>query len=413
MEHTKEKPDFIGWYREQREHKIIGLMSGTSLDGVDAVLVTIHNDEKGVVTKVTLEHQVSIPFNPEMKACMDALCTPGKSDINDLTYAHFGIAHWYAIAVDALIAEVGIDRLEIDAVSMHGQTVWHAPLPKDFPGPFGPIPVTGTLQIGNSQVVASLVGLPVLSDFRAADMAEGGEGAPLAPYIDFLLFGKREEGRAVQNIGGIGNVTVLPLHGSPSDIFAFDTGPGNMIIDAVVSLGTQGKKSFDEGGAIAERGTASQKIVQSLMADPYFSRKPPKSTGREVYGRAFVQEFLKMTEAEGLSFEDTVATATDFTAASIARSYHDFILPVTPLHTAIISGGGARNKTLLAMIAKRMPKGVVVDVSDSFGIPDQAREAMAFAVLGHESLMGRPGNIIAVTGARRPVVLGVITMQHI
>lgn len=408
-----DQTEFFSQYRKQSTHRIIGIMSGTSLDGVDAVLVTIENDDTGKVTSVSLEDQVSLPYNAEMRARINALCIPGKSDINDLTCAHFGLSHWYAIAVDALIAKSGYDRSRIDAICMHGQTVWHAPVAQDFPGPDGPIPITGTLQIGTPSVVASQTGLPVISDFRAADMAEGGEGAPLAPYIDYLLFGKHGEGRAIQNIGGIGNVTVLPLSGNQDDIFAFDTGPGNMIMDTIVINGTKGAQTYDDGGSMAAQGIVSEKLVQLLMADPYFIRKPPKSTGREVYGQEFTQRFLAVAKAEGLSFEDTLATATAFTAASIAQSYRDFVLPVTPLHTVVISGGGARNKTLLTMLRNRLPEGIEVTVSDAFGVPDQAREAMAFAVMGHESIMGRPGNLPAVTGARKAAVLGVITMQHI
>lgn len=405
--------DYFSNYRRRNHHLVIGLMSGTSLDGVDAVLVAISNDNAGVVSAVSLEHQVSIPYSKEMQQRIGSLCIPGKSDINDLTIAHFGLAHWYASAVNLLIAEGGYDRSQIDAVCMHGQTVWHAPVAQDFPGPQGPIAVTGTLQLGNASVVASLTGLPVISDFRSADMAEGGEGAPLAPYIDHLLYAKQGEGRAVQNIGGIGNVTVLPLGGNREAIYAFDTGPGNMIMDAVVSIGTNGDKTFDDDGILAAQGKVSLKILDVLMDDPYFTRKPPKSTGREVYGQAFARRLMGLGEAEGLSFADIVATATAFTARSIAQAYKDFVLTITPLHTVIVSGGGALNSTLLAMLKDYLPQGIEVTTSRNSGVPDQAREAMAFALMGHESLMGRPGNIPAVTGARKPTVLGLITMQQI
>ena len=405
--------DFICDYRERTEHQIIGLMSGTSLDGVDAVLVSITTDAAENVLNVILQDQVSLPYSKEVKDKVSELCIPGKSDIKDLTLAHFGLAHWNAAAVNALIEKGGYDRKRIDAVSMHGQTVWHAPVPEYFPGPQGPIAVTGTLQIGNAQLVSSLTGLTVISDFRSADMAEGGQGAPLAPSIDYLLFGDKEKGIAVQNIGGIGNVTVLPLKGNADSVFAFDTGPGNMIIDCLVSMGTNNIMQYDEGGIIASQGTISQELLTSLMKDPYFFKKPPKSTGREVYGVEFTQAFMKKGTDLSLSFEDMVATATAFTANSMAQSYKDFVLPVTPLHTVIVSGGGARNKTLLKMLSDLLPNGIEVTTSDGFGVPDQAREAMAFALMGHESLMGRPGNLPSVTGASKSVVLGVMTMQHI
>ncbi|MCK9599238.1 MAG: anhydro-N-acetylmuramic acid kinase [Sphaerochaeta sp.] len=405
--------DFLQSYRSRLNHKLIGLMSGTSLDGVDAVLVCIETDENGTTTRITLEDQVSIPYTKEMKELVSRLCVPGTSDINDITLAHSGIAYWNAEAVNMLIKHSNISRTAVDAVCMHGQTVWHAPNPQSFPGPSGVLEVTGTLQLGNPQYVASLTRLPVISDFRSADMAAGGQGAPLAPYIDYLLFHQKGKGVAVQNIGGIGNVTVLPLGGRPKDVFAFDTGPGNMIIDQLVALHTKQQKQFDEGGAIAASGRVCETLLATLLEDSYFAKCPPKSTGREVYGQEFTRQLLQKAAALQLSFEDTVATATAFTARSIVQSYKDFVLPVTALHTVIVSGGGARNKTLLSMIRRYLGEGVEVAVSDDFGIPDQAREAMAFALMGHESLLGRPSNLPAVTGAKEPVVLGTITMQQL
>lgn len=405
--------DFLQSYRSRLSHKLIGLMSGTSLDGVDAVLVCIETDENGTTTQITLEDQVSIPYTKEMKGLVSRLCVPGASDINDITLAHSGIAYWNAEAVNMLIKHSNISRTAVDAVCMHGQTVWHAPNPLSFPGPSGVMEVTGTLQLGNPQYVASLTRLPVISDFRSADMAAGGQGAPLAPYIDYLLFHQKNKGVAVQNIGGIGNVTVLPLGGRPEDVFAFDTGPGNMIIDQLVALHTNQQKQFDEGGAIAASGSVCKPLLEFLMDDPYFVKRPPKSTGREVYGYEFTNRLLQKAATLQISFADSVATATAFTAYTIAQSYTDFVLPVTSLHTVIVSGGGARNKTLLSMLSGYLGPDMQVSVSDDFGIPDQARDAMAFALMGHESLLGRPSNLPAVTGAREPVVLGTITMQQL
>lgn len=241
-------------------------------------------------------------------------------------------------------------------------------------------------------------------------MAAGGEGAPLAPYIDALLFASATKGRIVQNIGGIGNATVVPAGAATADISAFDTGPGNMVMDAIVRMGTEGRQQHDAGGSYAAAGRVSADLVELYMRDPYFARKPPKSTGREVYGAAFAERFREEAASRGLSFEDTVATAAAFTAESIARSYRDFILPLTRIDEVLVSGGGALNATLLKMIAERLPAGIIVTTASAQGIPDQAREAMAFAVLGHESLMGRPGNLPAVTGARAAVVLGSLTL---
>ncbi len=408
------KMDFLQSYRSRFHHKLIGLMSGTSLDGVDAVLLSIRSDEEGAVCEVKLEGQVSLPYSSEMKQAVGRLCLPQASDINDITVAHSGLACWNAEAVNRLIESTKVDRNTIDAVCMHGQTVWHAPDPQPFPGPDGTtLEVTGTLQLGNAQYVSALTGLAVVSDFRSADMAEGGQGAPLAPYIDYLLFHQKGKGVAVQNIGGIGNVTVLPLDGGPQAVFAFDTGPGNMIIDQLVSLHTGQRQQYDQGGAIAASGTVCKPLLDFLMDDPYFAKQPPKSTGREVYGQAFTDRLLQKAAPMQLSFEDVMATATAFTAYTIARAYTDFVLPVTTLHTVIVSGGGARNKTLLSMLKGYLGHTIEVAVSDDFGIPDQAREAMAFALMGHQSLMGKPANLPAVTGARKPAVLGTITMQQL
>jgi anhydro-N-acetylmuramic acid kinase len=278
--------------------------------------------------------------------------------------------------------------------------------------------VAGTLQIGEAAVLAERTGIPVVSNLRSRDMAAGGEGAPLAPYIDALLFGSPEMGRVVQNIGGIGNATVLPAgcgpagagSGAVAGVFAFDTGPGNMVIDGVVRLGTHGERDYDEWGRLAASGRASEEMVGHAMRDPYFARKPPKSTGREVYGSSYASAFYEDGRARGLCFEDIVATATAFTAESIARSYRDFVLPLAAVREVLVCGGGALNPSLRRMIAERLSPGIAVLTTAERGVPDQAREAMAFAALGHESLMGRPGNLPAVTGARRAVVLGDLTL---
>ncbi len=397
-------------YASRRDHLVIGLMSGTSLDGVDAALVRIHTGPDGSFSSVDLVKHVYIPYSEAVRQVVTRLCSLDEARLDDLVYAHFGLSEWYAAAVELVLAESGIPAAQIDAISMHGQTIWHAPVARPFPGPAGELPVKGTLQIGSSAVVRERTGIPVISDLRSRDMAAGGEGAPLAPYIDALLFGSRTEGRIVQNIGGIGNATVVPAGAGLLDILAFDTGPGNMIMDAMVGFGTDGRERYDDGGRHAARGRVDEALVERLMADPYFARRPPKSTGREVYGLAFSAELFQDCRSRGLSFEDILATVTAFTAESIARSYRDFILPKTPIARVLVAGGGALNPSLLAMLKSRLPEGIEVETTSSHGVPDQAREAMAFALLGHESLMGRPSNLPAVTGARSPVVLGAITL---
>ena len=397
-------------YSSRREHLVIGLMSGTSLDGVDAALVKIQSEASGLIQQVELVDYVYVPYSDDLKKIMISLCSAEHARIDDLVYAHYGVSEWYAYAVDKLIAVSGRASSEIEAISMHGQTVWHAPDIRMFPGPEQEFPVRGTLQIGESAVLQERTGIPVVSNLRAGDIAAGGEGAPLAPYLDALLFGSPVKGRIVQNIGGIGNATVIPANASLEDISAFDTGPGNMIIDAVVRKATDGREHYDPSGRYAALGRVSQEVLDLFLEDDYFRRKPPKSTGREVYGAGFTERFMQEAAQRSLSFEDTVATATAFTAETIARAYLDFIMPNHQIDEVFICGGGALNVTLLQMISQRLPAHVVVTTTASLGVPDQAREAMAFAVLGHESLMGRPSNLPAVTGARRPVVLGSITL---
>lgn len=403
--------DFRGRYAAKADHLVIGIMSGTSLDGVDAVLVRIAEQARAGSPSVSLLGHSYLPYTDEMRTAAAALCSPATARIDDLTYFHFGVSEWYATSVSLLLEKTGVPASDIDVISMHGQTVWHAPKPRSFPGPDGArFQVKGTLQLGSSAVLRERTGIPVIAEHRSRDMAAGGEGAPLAPYIDALLFGSPDDGVVVQNIGGIGNATIIPAGASNAHVFAFDTGPGNMVIDAVVNEGTSGALRYDDQGALAAIGKASEAIVAELMSDPYFARRPPKSTGREVYGADFAAALVAEARKRGLTFEDTVATATAFTAESIARAMRDFVLPTVPVARLLVAGGGALNLSLLRMIGERLPRDIRIATTEAFGVPDQAREAMAFALIGHESLMGRPANLPAVTGARHPVVLGSLTL---
>ncbi len=407
MESKIHTQHFLETYQTKKETHIIGLMSGTSLDGVDATLVriSVENDDK-----VSLLYHYYLPYTHEMREKVSRVCRKDTATISDIVDVHFGLSVWYAKAVNTLLEKSGYAAESIDAISMHGQTVWHSPIPKPFPGPDGEFGVTGTLQLGNPSVLRELTHIPVVSDFRSADMAVGGEGAPLAPYSDYMMFGSPEEGRIIQNIGGIGNATVLPANNGQQDIFAFDTGPGNMIIDELVSIYTENNQLYDDTGAIAKEGIANEMIITHFMKDPYYKKSPPKSTGREVYGKDFTQTFLALCTENHLSLVDAIATATAFTAETISQSYKDFILPFHRISKVLVCGGGALNLTLLKMIGQRLPEGIEVTTTSAFGIPDQGREAMAFAIIAHQSLLGKSGNLPQVTGARVPVVLGTITL---
>lgn len=398
-------------YRLKQEHYIIGLMSGTSLDGTDAALVRILTDDSGAVQKIDLVDFVSVPYSNELREVLIRLCSPETARVDELTAAHFGVSEWYAHSVSELIRSSGISSRQVDAISMHGQTVWHAPVALDFPGPTGgSLPVVSTLQIGECAVVRERTGLPVIGNLRARDMAAGGEGAPLTPYADALMFRSPTEGRLVQNIGGIGNVTVLPAASSAEGISAFDTGPGNMVMDAIVRQATGGRQHYDPNGSMAAQGMFDQGLVDLCLDDNYFKRLPPKSTGREVYGAAYAARLMEMAAARSLSLEDTLATATCLTAETIVRAVEDFILPKVQISAMLACGGGTSNATLMEMIRQRLPGGIRLERTADYGIPDDAREAIGFALLGHEELMGRTNTLPAVTGAKHAVISGNLTL---
>jgi anhydro-N-acetylmuramic acid kinase len=397
-------------YGTRKDHVLIGVMSGTSFDGVDAVAVRISTESDGRIGQIHYLDHASVPYSPEAKEILLPLCSLREATIDTLVYAHFMLGEWYTQAVQDLLETSCLGADSIEAICLHGQTVWHAPVIRQMPGPQGPVGVHGTLQIGCAAVVKERTGIPVIYDFRAADMAAGGEGAPLAPYVDSLLFGHPTRGRIVQNIGGIGNATAIPAGASQERVFAFDTGPGNMIIDELVRRMSRGSRQYDEDGATARSGEVSAPLLEVLLDDAFFSMSPPKSTGREVYGASYVDRLESLGKKEGLSYEDMIATATALTAETIVRAYKDHIMPKMAVDDVIIGGGGALNSTLLSMIQERLPPAVSLETTMHFGIPIFAREPLAFAVLGHEALMGHPGNLPATTGAKKPVILGSITL---
>ncbi|WNC16384.1 anhydro-N-acetylmuramic acid kinase [Brevibacillus brevis] len=393
-------------YRSRREHLLIGLMSGTSLDGVDAALVAIRTNEHGEIENASLREFFYMPYSDELREWVMSLCSVESARVDRLTAVHFGLSEWYAYAVQQLMDKAGVNAEDVDAVCMHGQTIWHIAGRAPFPGPTGMTEVRASLQIGELSTLAERTGIPVVGNFRARDLAADGEGAPLVPYADYILFRHPEKGRLLQNIGGIANVTVLPAGVGIENVIAFDTGPGNMIMDQIVQIVTDGRLRYDEGGRMAASGTVSQQLLERLLQDPYYRAKPPKSTGREVYGLSFAQELATEGGKLGISGADLVATATALTATSIAQAYLQFVIPTTKVEEVIVSGGGAHNQTLLRMLQSQLPAELTVMTTQQFGMPDDAKEAVAFAILGHETLMGRPSNVPSVTGAKRAVPLG-------
>lgn len=408
-----DRSSFPMWeqYRKKREHVVIGLMSGTSLDGTDAALVRIRTDISGALQQIELIDFICVSYSDILRERLIRLCSPETACIDDLTTAHFGVSEWYAHSVSELIRSAGISSADVDVISMHGQTVWHAPEKAAFPGPADTmLNVKSTLQIGECAVVRERTGLPVIGNLRARDMAAGGEGAPLTPYADALMFRSSAEGRLVQNIGGIGNVTVLPPLFSTEEVSAFDTGPGNMVMDAIVRQATEGRQHYDPNGSIAARGNVDTVLLEQCLDDEYFRKIPPKSMGREVYGAAYAERIMQWAREHSLSLEDTLATTTYLTAETIVRSVENFVLPRMNVAAMLACGGGTSNATLMRMIRERLPASIRLERTADHGVPDDAREAMGFALLGHEALMGRANTLPSVTGASTPVISGILTL---
>ena len=377
----------------------IGLMSGTSCDGVDAALVAIRG--RGRATRVELRAFETYPYSRTVRTLLAAVSEPATGTVDLVCRANALVGELFADAAGAIAERAGVPLRRVALIGSHGQTIQHLPAPKALAGRR----VAATLQIGEPSVIAERTGVTTVADFRPRDVACGGQGAPLVPYVDYLLFRHRRRGRVLLNIGGIANVTWLPPACAPSDVLAFDTGPGNLLLDALAGRLTGGRRAFDRDGALAARGAPAGPLLRRLMRHRYLRKPPPKSTGREQFGAAFASALLD--GAAGLPPADLLATATAFTAASIRDACERFVRPRGAIAEVIASGGGCHNRTLMALLAERFAP-VPVRTSDELGIPADAKEAVAFAILAHETLAGRPGNLPSATGARRPAILGKI-----
>ncbi len=375
---------------------LIGLMSGTSADGTDAACIRVDGEPPNITWQL-LSH-VSLPHPQPLREAVFSAFRPETSRVDTLCPLHFALGESFARAALAACEAAGLAPEQVDAIGSHGQTVWHIPP--------GQEDTPSTLQLGSPAVIAQRTGITVVSDFRARDMAAGGQGAPLVPYVDYLLLAKAERSRAVQNIGGIGNVTFLPAGCSPDAVVAFDTGPGNMLIDYAAGRATGGRLAFDEDGRLARLGRIDARLLESWMEDPYFTLPPPKSTGRERFGVQRARQYYDQAEAKGLAAPDIIATLTAFTAATIADSYRRY-LPALP-DEALICGGGARNPALMDQLTLRLAP-CPVRTTEEAGLPTQAKESVAFALLAYETLHHRPGNLPSATGAQGPVILGSVT----
>ncbi len=380
---------------------IIGLMSGTSVDGIDAALVEVRGSGRRI--KVDLKQFLYVHHSPLVRDAILRLCDPHDGRIPELCSLDALLGKKFAKAALAVTESAGVLMSSVAAIASHGQTIWHQPSALDFGGGAG----RGTLQIGNPAVIAAETGCTVVSDFRSADMAAGGQGAPLVPFADWALFRSSSEARAVQNIGGIANTTFLHRSATLDQVRAFDTGPGNMVIDGIVHQLSIGKRSFDRGGEWAAAGNVNVGLLDRLLEHRYFQREPPKTTGREEFGAQFVTRALQLGVKLRVSDADMVATVTGLTAESIASAYRRWS-GISNLKTVILGGGGVHNATLVRMIQERLAPARVTS-HEEFGIPDDAKEAIAFAILGYQTLRGRPSNVPSATGAAYPAILGSIT----
>ena len=385
---------------------VAGVMSGTSADGINVALVRISSRTGGSrksrnprLPRFQLVGHLEIPYSGEVRQAVLAAMNANQASVADLARLNFLLGELYAGAVLAAQKKFSC---KVDLVGCHGQTLYHQGERTRYLGRL----LAVTWQTGEAALIAALVGTPVISDFRTADMANGGKGAPLVPFLDYSFYRHERIGRIVQNIGGIANLTAIPAGGSPQQVVAFDTGPGNMVIDAVADR-LYGRP-YDRDGRIAASGEVLDPVVSKLLHKRFFLRKPPKTAGREEFGREFVGEFLSSCRRSRK--QDIVATATALTAKSIADAVHRFVLPRNRFAELIISGGGAKNPTLLAMLTSEFSKlGMRVRLSDEFGLPGEAKEAVAFAMLAYQTWHRQPSNIPSATGAKRTAILGKIS----
>jgi anhydro-N-acetylmuramic acid kinase len=373
-------------------------MSGTSADAIDVALVQISP------THPQLLAHTARPLPRALRQEILRIAEGAPATAAQISQLNFRLGHAFAEATLAALRQFRVAPSRIALIGSHGQTIFHQGRPIPFLGH----PTASTLQIGEPAIIAARTGIPTVADFRPADIAVGGQGAPLVPFADYLLYRHAKLGRVSLNLGGIANVTVIPANATPAQIFAFDTGPANMLLDALVARFTRGRHHFDKDARLARRGRAIPALLNELLRDPYLRRPPPKSTGREYYGAAYVQKLLALAKKHRARPADLLRTITLFTALSVVDALHGFVLPKIKIHQLIVSGGGAHNPLIMAQLAAALAP-IEVLPSSQLGIPEDAKEAYAFALLAYETWRQRPSNLPNATGATRPAILGKIS----
>jgi anhydro-N-acetylmuramic acid kinase len=398
---------------------VLGLMSGTSADGIDVALVRINARASGASLRgsrgnqagglsAQLEGIYSTKYPAPVREAILRVANVGGSSSAEISQLDFLLGELYARAVLAALKKFRVAASKVSLIGSHGQTIYHQGKPSNF---LGAAQVSSTFQIGEPAVIATRTGITTVGDFRPADIAAGGQGAPLVPFVDYIIYRHPKIGRVALNIGGIANITVIPAAARPEQVTAFDTGPGNMIVDALVRHFSRGRASFDRDAKFAVQGQLEPQLLQKLLAHFYIYEPPPKTAGREQFGDAFTKKIIAWGQRHHTRPNDLIRTATLFAPLSIAQALKRFVLPRTKIQELIVSGGGARNPLIMAQLAALLPQ-IKLRTSDEFGIPSQAKEAFAFAILAYEAFDQRANNLPSATGAKRPAVLGKICYAH-
>src|SRR5713101_1781521 len=381
---------------------VLGMMSGTSADGIDVALARISGAPPNLNAKL-LGH-TSVKFPGPLRKEILRVAEQHAITAGELSQLNFRLGEIFAGAALCACRHFRVPPSKIALIGSHGQTIFH----QGRAVPYFGSPTASTLQIGEPSVIAARTSITTVGDFRPADIALGGQGAPLVPYADYLLYRHDKFGRVSLNLGGIANVTVLPRAAKPQQVFAFDTGPANMLIDALVSHFSRGRQRFDKNAQLAAQGRSHPALLDELLRDPYLKLAPPKSTGREYYGHAYIENILRLGRRHKAKPNDLIRAATIFTALSIVDALNRPVLPKTKIHQLIVSGGGSHNPLIMGQISAALP-GVQILPSSHLGVPEDAKEAFAFALLAYETFHHRPSNLRSATGARRPAILGKIS----